>query len=40
MYYLGGVRGNRLKVLIDWVGARLGNPQNQVIEGRLANIER
>jgi NADH dehydrogenase len=40
MYYLGGVRGNRVKVLIDWVGARLGRPQNQVIEGRLANIER
>jgi NADH dehydrogenase len=40
MYYLGGVRGDRLKVLIDWVSARLGNPQNQVIEGRLASIER
>jgi NADH dehydrogenase len=40
MYYLGGVRGDRLKVLIDWVSARLGNPQNQVIEGELANIER
>jgi NADH:ubiquinone reductase (H+-translocating) len=40
MYYLGGVRGNRLKVLIDWIGARLGDPQNQVIEGRLASIER
>ncbi len=40
MYYLGGVRGNRVKVLIDWVGARLGKPQNQVIEGKLANIER
>jgi NADH dehydrogenase len=40
MYYLGGVRGDRLKVLIDWVSARLGNPQNQVIDGRLANIER
>jgi NADH dehydrogenase len=40
MYYLGGVRGNRVKVLIDWVGARLGKPQNQVIEGELANIER
>jgi NADH:ubiquinone reductase (H+-translocating) len=40
MYYLGGVRGNRLKVLIDWIGARLGNPQNQVIEGGLADIER
>ena len=40
MYYLGGVRGNRVKVLIDWIGARLGKPQNQVIEGRLAGIER
>jgi NADH dehydrogenase len=40
MYYLGGVRGNRVKVLIDWVGSRLGKPQNQVIEGKLANIER
>jgi NADH dehydrogenase len=40
MYYLGGVRGDRLKVLIDWTSARLGNPQNQVIDGRLANIER
>lgn len=40
MYYLGGVRGNRLKVLIDWIGARLGNPQNQVIEGRPASIDR
>jgi NADH dehydrogenase len=40
MYYLGGVRGDRLKVLIDWISARLGNPQNQVIDGRLANIER
>ncbi|HWX88563.1 MAG TPA: FAD-dependent oxidoreductase [Solirubrobacteraceae bacterium] len=40
MYYLGGVRGDRLKVLIDWVSARLGDPQNQVIEGRLAGIER
>ena len=29
----GGVRGNRLKVLIDWIGSRLGNPQNQVIDG-------
>lgn len=40
MYYLGGVRGNRLKVLIDWIGARLGNPQNQVIEGELTSVER
>jgi NADH dehydrogenase len=40
MYYLGGVRGGRLKVLIDWISARLGNPQNQVMEGSLASIER
>jgi NADH:ubiquinone reductase (H+-translocating) len=40
MYYLGGVRGNRLKVLIDWIGARLGSPQNQVIDGYLASVER
>jgi NADH dehydrogenase len=40
MYYLGGVRGGRLKVLIDWISARLGNPQNQVMEGSLATIER
>ena len=40
MYYLGGVRGDRVKVLIDWTSDRLGSPQNQVIEGRLANIER
>jgi hypothetical protein len=35
MYYLGGVPGRRLKVLIEWVTARLGNLQNQVIEGEL-----
>jgi NADH dehydrogenase len=35
MYYLGGVPGQRLKVLIDWVTARLGKLQNQVIEGEL-----
>jgi NADH dehydrogenase len=40
MYYLGGVPGRRLKVLIDWISARLGRPQNQVIEGELASIER
>ena len=40
MYYLGGVRGGRLKVLIDWISARLGNPQNQVMDGYLASIER
>jgi NADH:ubiquinone reductase (H+-translocating) len=35
MYYLGGVPGQRLKVLIDWVTARLGRRQSQVIEGTL-----
>ncbi len=35
MYYLGGVPGQRLKVLIDWVTSRLGKLQNQVIEGEL-----
>jgi NADH dehydrogenase len=40
MYYLGGVRGGRLKVLIDWISARLGNPQNQVMEGYLTSVER
>jgi NADH dehydrogenase len=35
MYYLGGVPGQRLKVLIDWFTARLGRPQSQVIEGAL-----
>jgi NADH dehydrogenase len=35
MYYLGGVPGQRLKVLIDWATARLGKLQNQVIEGEL-----
>ncbi len=40
MYYLGGVRGGRLKVLIDWISARLGNPQNQVMDGYLTSVER
>lgn len=31
MYYLSGGQSRRLKVLLDWIGARLGNPQNQVI---------
>ncbi|MGA2164381.1 MAG: NAD(P)/FAD-dependent oxidoreductase [Solirubrobacteraceae bacterium] len=35
MYYLGGVPGQRLKVMIDWITARLGRPQSQVIEGVL-----
>jgi NADH dehydrogenase len=38
MYYLtGGGPGHRLKVLIDWISARLGEPQDQVIDGELAD---
>jgi NADH dehydrogenase len=41
MFYLsGGGPGHRIKVLIDWISSRLGNPQNQVIEGELASVER
>jgi NADH dehydrogenase len=33
MYYLsGGGAGHRVKVLIDWLGTRTGEPQNQVID--------
>ena len=39
MYYLGGVPGQRVKVLIDWASTRLGKLQNQVIEGELASVE-
>jgi NADH dehydrogenase len=36
MYYLsGGGPGHRVKVLIDWISARVGDPQNQVIDGGL-----
>ncbi len=36
MYYLtGGGPGHRLKVLIDWISTRVGEPQNQVIDGEL-----
>ena len=40
LYYLGGGVGRRLEVLTDWVTARIGRPQNQVIEGELESIER
>ena len=36
LYYLGGAPGHRVKVLIDWIAARAGYRQNQVIEGRPA----
>ena len=38
MYYLsGGGPGHRVKVLIDWLSTRLGDPQNQIIDGELAD---
>jgi len=40
MYYLsGGGPGHRVKVLIDWISTRIGDPQNQVIDRDLASIE-
>jgi NADH:ubiquinone reductase (H+-translocating) len=40
MYYLtGGGPGHRLKVLIDWISTRSGDPQNQVIDGDLQAVE-
>ncbi len=39
MYYLTGVGGGRrLKVLIDWINTRFGDPQDQVIDGELDSI--
>ncbi|HEY5286051.1 MAG TPA: NAD(P)/FAD-dependent oxidoreductase [Solirubrobacteraceae bacterium] len=41
MYYLsGGGQGRRLKVLLDWISARLGKPQNPVINSDLDSVER
>jgi NADH dehydrogenase len=41
MYYLsGGGQGRRLKVLLDWVSARMGRPQNPVINSDLDSVER
>jgi NADH:ubiquinone reductase (H+-translocating) len=41
MYYLsGGGPGHRVKVLIDWISTRVGDPQNQVIDAELASIKR
>ena len=40
MYYLsGGGPGHRLKVLIDWISMRVGEPQNQVIDADLDFVE-
>ena len=39
MYYLTGVGGgHRLKVLIDWINTRFGDPQDQVIDRELDSI--
>jgi NADH dehydrogenase len=40
LYYLGGGAGRRLGILTDWVSARTGHPQSQVIEGELPSGER
>jgi NADH dehydrogenase len=41
LYYLsGGGPGHRVKVLIDWISARVGDPQNQVIDGELPRVAR
>jgi NADH dehydrogenase len=41
MYYLsGGGQGRRLKVLLDWASARMGKPQNPVIDSDLDSVER
>ena len=41
MYYLsGGGPGHRVKVLIDWISTRIGDPQNQVIDADLSSVER
>jgi NADH dehydrogenase len=40
LYYLGGQLGNRLEVLIKWIGARFGERQSALIEGELASVER
>ena len=40
LYYLGGGVGRRLKVLTDWVSARIGRPQSPVIVAGLPSVER
>jgi NADH:ubiquinone reductase (H+-translocating) len=40
LYYLGGQMGNRLEVLIKWIGSRFGERQSALIEGELASVER
>jgi NADH:ubiquinone reductase (H+-translocating) len=41
MFYLsGGGPGHRVKVLIDWISTRVGDPQNQVVDADLSSVER
>jgi NADH:ubiquinone reductase (H+-translocating) len=40
LYYLGGGLGRRLELLTDWMTARIGHPENQVIEEELESVER
>ena len=36
LFYLsGGGPGHRLRILLDWISARVGNPQSQVIDSDL-----
>jgi NADH:ubiquinone reductase (H+-translocating) len=40
LFYLsGGGPGHRVKVLIDWISTRVGDPQNQVVDGDLSSVE-
>jgi NADH dehydrogenase len=40
LFYLsGGGPGHRVKVLIDWISTRVGDPQNQVIDADLSSVE-
>jgi len=35
LFYLGGAPGRRVEVLVKWIGARFGERQSALIEGRL-----
>jgi NADH dehydrogenase len=40
LYYLGGVGGRRLEVIMAWATMGLGALQNQVMQGELPGVER
>jgi NADH:quinone reductase (non-electrogenic) len=40
LYYLSGQTGNRLQVLLKWIGARRGERPSALIEGELETVER